>query len=69
MDVQERMRMVVAGHRKIIHKVLIRITIYYAVLAAALAIAITLNPGIVDELPLGGVGDIANYGSSEVYDL
>ncbi|NIL92982.1 MAG: DUF4956 domain-containing protein [Woeseiaceae bacterium] len=63
------MRMVVAGHRKIIHKVLIRITIYYAVLAAALAIAITLNPGIVDELPLGGVGDIANYGSSEVYDL
>ena len=69
MNVQERMDRMLAGHRKIIRQVLVKITIYYAVLAAVLAIAIMVNPAVVDELPLGGVGDIANYGSSEVYDL
>ena len=69
MNVQARMQTVLAGHRKIIRQVLIKITVYYAVLAAVLAISIAIYPSIVDELPLGGVGDIANYGSSEVYDL
>ena len=69
MDENQRMAQVLAGHRKVIHKVLIRITIYYAALAAIIAIAIAINPALVDDLPLGGVGDIANYGSSEVYDL
>ena len=69
MDENHRMAQVLAGHRKVIHKVLVRITIYYAVLAAIVAIAIAINPAIVDNLPLGGVGDIANYGSSDVYDL
>ena len=69
MDEKNRMDQVLADHRKIIRGVLARISIYYVVLAAIVAIAVTAFPGIVDELPLGGVGDIANYGSSKVYDL
>jgi hypothetical protein len=69
MNEQERMAKVLAGHRQVIHRVVVKITIYYAILAAIIATVIMLNPGIVDQLPLGGVGDIANYGSSEVYDL
>lgn len=69
MDEQQRMAGVLAEHRKVIRRVLARITVYYFALAAIIAIAVTAFPGIVDELPLGGVGDIANYGSSSVYDL
>jgi len=45
------------------------VTVYYAVLVALIATAMALNPAIVDDLPLGGVGDIASYGASDVYDL
>ena len=69
MNEEQRMAQVLASHRKVIHRVVIKITIYYAILAAIVALAIFINPAIVDEMPLGGVGDIANYGSSEVYDL
>lgn len=69
MNEEQRMAQVLAGHRKVIQQVLLRVTIYYAILAAIIAAAVILNPDIVDDLPLGGVGDIANYGSSEVYDL
>jgi len=69
MDEETRIANVLASHRKIIRGVLARITIYYVALAAIVAIAVTAFPGIVDEIPLGGVGDIANYGSSNVYDL
>jgi len=69
MDEQERMAGVLAGHRKVIRGVLGRITLYYIALAAIVAISISLFPDIVDELPLGGVGDIANYGTADVRDL
>jgi hypothetical protein len=69
MDVQQRMDKVLARHRKVIRQAITKITIYYAALAAIAAIVFAINPGIVDELPLGGVGNIANYGSSEVYNL
>ena len=69
MDAEQRMQKLLAGHRRVIRQAILKISIYYAVLGAALAIAIWANPALVDELPLGGVGDIANYGSSEVYDL
>ena len=69
MDEQQRMAQILASHRKVIHRVVIKVTIYYAILTAIVALAVFINPAIVDELPLGGVGDIANYGSSEVYDL
>jgi hypothetical protein len=69
MDEKQRMTGVLAEHRKVIRKVLAKITVYYVVLAGIIAVTVTAFPGIVDELPLGGVGDIANYGSSSVYDL
>jgi hypothetical protein len=69
MNEEQRMTNVLASHRKVIQRVLVKVTIYYAILGALIALAVTLNPGIADSLPLGGVGDIANYGTSEVYDL
>lgn len=59
----------IARHRRILRGVLVKISIYYAALAGLLAIAISMFPGIVDELPLGGVGDIAYYGASNVHEL
>ena len=56
MDEQQRMAQVLASHRKVIHRVVIKITIYYAILTAIVALAVFINPAIVDELPLGGVG-------------
>ena len=46
-----------------------RVSIYYLILAAAAALLVTVFPTIVDDLPLGGVGEIADYGSGGVYDL
>jgi len=69
MDEQQRMAGVLAAHRKVIRKVLAKITVYYVAMAAIIAIAVTAYPGIVETLPLGGVGDIGNYNSSSVYDL
>jgi len=69
MDEQARMASVLAGHRKVIRGVLGRITLYYMAMAAITAIAISIFPGIVEQLPLGGVGDIAYYGTADVRDL
>jgi hypothetical protein len=69
MDENERIASVLANHRKIIRGVLGKITIYYIALAVIVAIAVSAFPNIVDELPLGGVGDIAYYGSADVRDL
>ena len=69
MKEQESLAETLKNHRKIIRKAAVRVTVYYAILVAVGAAIITMNPGIVDDLPLGGVGDIANYGASEVYDL
>ena len=65
----DRMAGILAGHRKIIRGVLTRITLYYIALATIAAITISVFPGVVDDLPLGGVGDIANYGMADVRDL
>ena len=46
-----------------------RVSVYYLILAAAAALLVTVFPTIVDDLPLGGVGDIADYGSGSIYDL
>jgi hypothetical protein len=69
MDQQTGMAGALAGRRKIIRGVLTRITLYYIAMAAIVAITISVFPGIVDDLPLGGVGDIANYGTADVRDL
>jgi len=46
-----------------------RVSVYYLILAASVALAVSAFPGIVDQLPLGGVGDVADFGSASVYDL
>lgn len=69
MDEQARMAALIAKHRNILLWMGARITTYYFVLAVSVAIVVTVFPNIVDQLPLGGVGEIADYGSSSVYDL
>jgi len=69
MDEKTRMADLLASHRKILRKVLVKLTLYYAALAAVIAIVVISFPGIVDELPLGGVGDIASYGSTYSFEL
>ena len=56
-------------HRNILLKMLVKITAYYIVLFGAVAIAVAINPGFIDQLPLGGVGEISDFGSSSIYDL
>ena len=56
-------------HRNILLKMLVKITAYYLVLFGAVAIAVSINPEFIDQLPLGGVGEIADFGSSSIYDL
>jgi len=69
MNEQVRMSATLARHRGILLRMAGRISIYYVALAAFVAVAVTVFPGIVDQLPLGGVGDISDYGSGSVYDL
>lgn len=58
-----------AAHRKILLRMLVRITIYYLLLAGAVTVAVMVSPRFADELPLGGVGEIGDYSASSVYDL
>jgi len=69
MNEQTRIAEVIARHQNILLRMSLRITIYYAVLAAAIAVAVAYIPNFSDQMPLGGVGEIADYGSSSVYDL
>jgi hypothetical protein len=69
MDDKIRHTALVKAHRNTLLRLMGKITVYYAVLAALLVMSITTFPGIIDELPLGGVGDIANYSSESIFDL
>ncbi len=69
MNEQARIDALKANHQRILLRMAGRISIYYIALSAFVALAISVFPGMVDQLPLGGVGDIADYGSSSVYDL
>jgi hypothetical protein len=64
-----RMTALVSRHRNILLKMLVKITAYYIVLFGAVAFTGYINPGFLDQLPLGGVGEISDYGSSSIYDL
>jgi hypothetical protein len=61
MNEQVRMSATLARHRSILLRMAARISIYYVALAAFVAVAVTVFPSIVDQLPLGGVGDISDY--------
>lgn len=69
MNDQERKAATLARHRKILLWMAARVSAYYLVLAAAIAIVLTAFPNMVENLPLGGVGDIVDYGSAGIYDL
>ena len=59
----------VSRHRNILLKMLVKITVYYIVLFGAVTVAGYIIPGFFDQLPLGGVGEISDFGSSSIYDL
>jgi hypothetical protein len=69
MNEELRINTMIAEHRNRLLRMALKITIYYLVLGAALALAIATSPGFADQLPLGGVGEIADFGSSSIYDL
>lgn len=58
-----------ARHRGILVRMLFKVTAYYVVLAGAIALAAATIPGFASQIPLGGVGEIADAVSSSVYDL
>ena len=64
-----RLTELLSNHRRILRNTLIKISGYYVLLAALVAIAVTVYPDIVEELPLGGVGDIAGYNTSNLLEL
>lgn len=69
MDEQSRPADLLAKHQGILLRMSFRISIYYAILAGAIALAVAFVPNFADQMPLGGVGEIADYGSYGVYDL
>ncbi len=69
MDDKSRHAALVKAHRNTLLLLMAKITAYYGILAAVLVMIITAFPSMIDELPLGGVGDIANYSSESVFDL
>ncbi|MDH3304497.1 MAG: DUF4956 domain-containing protein [Gammaproteobacteria bacterium] len=69
MNEQEGMSATLERHRNILLRIAGRVTIYYAAMAAAVALLLAVFPGMIEQLPLGGVGDIADHGSYSVYDL
>lgn len=58
-----------ARHRGILMKMAVKVTAYYLIIGGALALANVLAPSFVEQLPLGGVGEISDIGSSSIYDL
>jgi len=69
MNEQERTAHVEARHRQVLLRMMAKITAYYAVLALAVAVALTLAPGLAQDFPLGGLGEIIDPGSSSVFEL
>ena len=69
MNEEPRIRSMIAEHRQLLLRIMLRITVYYVILGSALALVSAMAPGFVDQLPLGGVGEIADFGSSSIYDL
>ena len=69
MNEHERIAELKVKHRKILLRVMLRITGYYVVLGLVLAAALALSPGLATDLPLGGLGDIAGSGDYSVYEL
>lgn len=71
MDIEEQERLDKHEHRSLLGRVLIRMTLYYLVLAGLVALINWLAPSFIQQLPLGGLNDIAQVydpGTSELED-
>ena len=69
MEHEQRINTLISEHRNLLLRMALKITIYYVSLGAVLALVAATAPSFVDQLPLGGVGEIADFGSSSIYDL
>ena len=69
MNEQERIAELVARHRQILLRMMVKITGYYALLGVIVAVVLTLSPGLLVDFPLGGLGEIMDSGSSSVFEL
>lgn len=69
MEHEQRISALIAENKSSLLRVAVRITIYYAALAVVLAVLAATAPSFIDQLPLGGVGEISDIGSSSIYDL
>ena len=59
----------IAKHRRSLRGTLLKVTVYYAILAATIALAVFINPDVVEQLPVGGVGDMVGYSTSNLLEL
>ncbi len=69
MDPKDKRAATLTRHRKILVAMIFKVTAYYLVLGIAILIAANTIPGFAANLPVGGVGEIADFGSSSIYDL
>jgi hypothetical protein len=69
MDAIVRNAETLARHRRILIRMLFKVTAYYVALAAVVALAAATIPGFAQQMPLGGVGEISDVGSASIYDL
>ena len=63
------MAAVLAGHRRILRRTLVRVSAYYVLFAAVVAFALWAFPGLAEKLPLGGIGDFVDRGTSHLLEL
>lgn len=69
MEHEQRINSLIAENKSSILRVALRVTIYYVVLTVTLVVLASTVPGFANQLPLGGVGEISDVGSSSIYDL
>jgi hypothetical protein len=69
MNEKDRIAELVARHRKILLRMMAKITGYYALLGVAFALTLTLAPGLAVDFPIGGLGDFMDSGSASVFEL
>jgi hypothetical protein len=69
MEHEQRISAMIADNKSSLLRVAIKITIYYAALAVVLVVLAATSPSFIEQLPLGGVGEISDIGSSSIYDL
>ena len=55
--------------RKALFAVMLKVTVYYAILISLVALCVRFIPGFVDSLPVGGVSDLSGAADLEISQL